>query len=179
MPARTLAQRLDDRYAAADRGLEVQLRAASLGKDREPETVRREHRLIGRNDRYTARERGLDRVQRRSFRSADQFDENVDIGGSGKLRCAGEVDSVAKVDPPTALAARAIGDDCVFSPRARGEPGPLPLQKTNEAGPDHADTGDAQTKRLRHSVLAPPSTNPDGERLFARIANRINEARTA
>jgi hypothetical protein len=32
----------------------------------------------------------------------------------------------------------------------------LPLKKLNETRPDHPETGDAQAKRVRHLLLAPP-----------------------
>ena len=89
--------------------------------------MRREHRLIGRNDRYPAGERSFGRLKRDSVGSADQFDEYVDFGGGGKVRCAGEVDGVAKIDAAVALAARAIGEDREFASGPGDEPGPLPL----------------------------------------------------
>ena len=123
----TLAQGLDDGNPAADRRLEMQLRPRSLGKGRELEPMRREHRLIGRNDRYPAGKRSFGRLKRDSIGAADQFDEYVDFGGGGKFRCAREVDGVAKIDAALVLAARAIGEDREFASRPCDEPFPLPL----------------------------------------------------
>ena len=103
VPGQALAERLDDGYAAADRGLEEQLRARSLGKRRELEAMRGEHRLVRCDDGRPARQRGLDGVERDALGAADQFDENVDVGGGGKLRCVGEVDRAAEIDPPVIL----------------------------------------------------------------------------
>jgi hypothetical protein len=96
--------------------------------------------------------------------AADQFDENVDVGGAGKLRCVGEVDCVAEIDSPVALAAGAIGDQREIAPRPRRHGGGLPQKKPNQARADHPETGDAQAKRVRHLLLAPPRGDLDSRR---------------
>ena len=75
-----LAQGLDDGNAAADRRLEEQLRARSLGQAREFEPMRGEHRLVGGDDGQRRAQAPPHRVERRSIGAADQFDENVDVG---------------------------------------------------------------------------------------------------
>ncbi len=40
----------------------------------------------------------------------------------------------------------------------------VPLKKPNETCPDHPETGDAQAKRVRHLLLAPPRGELDFER---------------
>src|ERR1700677_2933785 len=40
----------------------------------------------------------------------------------------------------------------------------LPLKKPNETRPDDPETGDAQAKRVRHLLLAPPCGELDFER---------------
>src|SRR5580692_7785099 len=49
--SQALPESLDHGYAATNCGLEEQLSARSLGKSRELETVHREHRLVGGDDR--------------------------------------------------------------------------------------------------------------------------------
>ena len=159
-----LPQGLDDGYAAAHRRFEEQLRARSLGDGRELKTVRREHRLVRRDDGDPTRKRGLDGVERDPFGAADQLDENVDVCGRRKLRRVGEVSSAAKIDPPVVLTSRAEGGDRQAAPRPLGQAGVLSLKKPNEARPDHPETGDAQAKRVRHLLLAPPCGDLDFER---------------
>ena len=73
--------------------------------------MRREHRLVGGDDGSPARKRGLDGVESDSLSAANQFDENVDVCGGGKLRGAGEVSSAAKIDPAVVLTSCAEGGD--------------------------------------------------------------------
>ncbi len=115
-----LPEGLDDGYAAADRGFEEQLSARSLGQGRELEPVRREHRLIRRDDGSSPRKRGLDGVERDTVGAADQFDENVDVCGGRKLRSVREVSRRAKIDPAVVLTSRAEGGDRQAAPHPLG-----------------------------------------------------------
>ncbi len=75
-----LAQRLHDRDRAADRRLEIERDAVLLGERRELEAVLGEQRLVGGDDRFASRQRGLDRALRRIALPAHQLDEDVDLG---------------------------------------------------------------------------------------------------
>ena len=130
-----LAQRLDDRNAAADRGLEEERRVVRFGQRREPHPVRGEHRLVGGDDRQPARQRRLDRLEGGAVRPADQFDEDVDVGGRGHRGGVVEEMRAAEIDPHVAEAdvapvARAVGGEDAFAARARDEPRALPLRAT-------------------------------------------------
>ena len=175
----TLAQGLYDGYPASHRRFKIQPGAESFGESRELETMRREHRLVGRDHRDAAREGGSHRVESDSISPADQFDENVDAGRGGKLRRACEITSFAEIDAAVALAARAIGDQRAFPASLYGEPGPPPLKKSNEAGPNHTEAGNPQTDRLGHSVVAPPSADLVCERPCARVATRAQRSTDA
>ena len=128
--------------------------------------MRGKHRLIRRDDGSPTRKRRLDRVERRSIGAADQFDENVDVRGGGKLGWIGEIESAAEIDPPVALAPRAIGRHSEVAPHPHSQSRAAPVKKANQARPDNPETGDAQAKRVRHLLLAPPLGEPDFERLI-------------
>ena len=148
-----LAQRLDHRNAAADGGLVIERRLTGLGERRELEPVLGEHRLVGGDDRQTAIERRLDRVEGRSPRAANQLDEDVDLARSGHLGRIDEEDRAAEVDGPV-FAARAIGRNDASTPCPCDEVVMLPAQELNEARAHHANAGDAQAQRLFHHDLA-------------------------
>ena len=123
-----LAQGLDDRNAAADRRLVIERRLMRFGQAREPEPVRGEHRLVGGDHRQAARERSLDGLEGDPVRSADQFDKNVDIGGSGHFGGVSEERRPAEIDRAFASVARAIGGEQALAARSRDELRPPPLQ---------------------------------------------------
>ena len=97
--AEALAQRLDDRNAAGDGGLEAELGAVLLGQPRQRHAVPGEQRLVGGDHRAADLERGADRGKRRAVLAADQLDEEVDVVGFGQRHrivepCeAGEIDA--------------------------------------------------------------------------------------
>ena len=75
-----LAQRLDDRNAARDRGLEIQRHVIALGERRELHAMLRKQRLVGGHHMLAGLERGLDRAFGGVAGAADQFDEHIDAG---------------------------------------------------------------------------------------------------
>ncbi len=152
---------------------------ASCASDRvgQPEPVRGDHRLVGGHDRQPARQRGLDRLERHAVGSADQFDEDVDIGRGGHRRRVVEEARAAELGATVALVARAVGRDHARPARPRGQSVALPLQKLNEAASDHAEAGYAQAQRLCHHILAPLSGSEPCRLLCPSFRSRINEAR--
>ena len=114
-----------------------------------------EHRLVGGDDRQTARQRGLDRLEGDPVRPADQFDEDIDVGGRRQRRRVLIKNSAAEIDAALARLARAIGGKHAVAAGPRGKPGPLAMQQPHQARPDDAETRDAETERLGHDPLAP------------------------
>ena len=116
----TLAQGLDHRNAAADRAFEKERRLMRLGQRRQAQPVRGDHRLVGGDDRQAARQRRLDRFVRDPVRSADQFDEHVDLGGRGHRRRIVEELRAPEIQVAVAPMARAVGskDACAARPRS-------------------------------------------------------------
>ena len=171
-----LAQCLDDRNAAADRSLEKERRIVRFGQRREPHPMRGEHRLVGGDHRQPARQRRLDSVEGDAVRPADQFDEDVDIGGRGHRGGVVEEMRAAEIDAAIAVLSRAKGGEDAFAARARDEASALPLEQLNEARPDDANAGDAQAQRFCHHVLAPLSGNRNPPVLVPESRPRINEA---
>jgi len=76
----TLAQRLDHRYAAGDRGFETEKDALFLGPRGECSSVMRHQRLVGGDDVLTMVERGIDHAPGDALGAADQLDDDVDLG---------------------------------------------------------------------------------------------------
>ncbi len=71
-----LADCLDDRDAACDRGLETQRQPARLRELRQLDAMEGEQRLIGGDDMFAGVQRGLDRGPRGALFAAHQFDKN-------------------------------------------------------------------------------------------------------
>ena len=76
-----LAQRLDDRDAAGDGGLEGERHARLLGRPRKRDAMIGEQGLVGGDDRLAGRQRGLDSVLGRPVRAADELDARQSISG--------------------------------------------------------------------------------------------------
>ena len=104
-----LAQRLDDRNAAADRGLEIERDALAFGERGELLTVAREQRLVGGDHRLAGSERGLHRALGRIAGAADQLDEHVDRRIARQRHRIGEPAKFLQIDVAL-LAARARAD---------------------------------------------------------------------
>ncbi len=83
---KALAQGLDDRNGAADRGLEVERDAVRLGKLGKRQPVPRQQRLVGGDDRLAGFQRGFDRGLGRIALAAHQFDEHIDAGIFARAR---------------------------------------------------------------------------------------------
>ncbi len=90
--------------------------------------MRGEHRLVGGNDGQTARQRGFDRLEGDPVRPADQFDENIDVGGRGQRRRIVVKDRVAEIDAGLARATRAVSGKHAVAAGLGGNPGATPLQ---------------------------------------------------
>src|SRR6266576_315613 len=73
---KTFAQRLDDRYAAANAGFVIEVRAVVARGRKQFLTVFSEQRLVGRDDRFAELERREDH-RLREARAADEFDDDV------------------------------------------------------------------------------------------------------
>ena len=149
-----LAQRLDDRDAAADSRLEKELPRVRLGQRRQPQPVRGEHRLVGGDHREAPRQSRLDRLECDAIGPADQLDEHVDSGGGGHRRRILEEARATEIEAALALMARAVGGKNALAAGPRGQSA-LPLQKLDEASSNHAEACNAQAQRLCHDVLAP------------------------
>ena len=76
----TLAQRLDDRDAAGDRGLEGERDVLVFRQFRQRQPVLGEQRLVRGDDVLACRERRFHRGARGALIAAHQLDENVDVG---------------------------------------------------------------------------------------------------
>ncbi len=172
----TFAQGLDDRYPAADRGFVVEWSLVGFREVGELQAVRGEHRLVGGDDGQTARERRLDRLESCSIPSADQFDEDVDIRRRRHQSGVFEKLCLFETGRGVALAADAVSSEHAVTAGSRDELGPSPLQQLNEAGPDHAETRDAETQRLFHGFLAPPSETLTDATIRRSCGRGISEA---
>ena len=77
-PLRPSRKRLDDRNAAADRGLEIERNAVAFRERGELLAVTGQQRLVCSHHRLAGRERGLHGAFCRIARTADDLDQHVD-----------------------------------------------------------------------------------------------------
>ena len=73
------AQRLHNRNAAGDRGLEGQRHALVFGQFGQRHAVFGQQGLVGGNDRFARGERGFHRLAGRAFVAAHQFNKQIDL----------------------------------------------------------------------------------------------------
>ena len=76
----TLAQRLHDRNAAGDGGLEGKRHVLLFRNLRKCQSVLRQQRLVGGDNMLAGGERRLDRGARRTLVAAHELDEKIDVG---------------------------------------------------------------------------------------------------
>ena len=147
----TLAQPLDDRDAAGDRGLERENEPPLLGPRGEPRPVMRHQRLVGGDDVLAMVERGVEHLPGDAVGAADQLDDDVDLGigrhRRGVLVPAHRRQIDAAIAP--AIARRDRGDDDAAAGALSQQFG-LPVQQLQDAGPDSAETGDGDLERRFH-----------------------------
>ena len=141
------AQRLHDRDAAGDGGLERERHALLLGELRERHAVLGEQRLVGGDDRLARRQRRLDRLARRAVGAADEFDEEIDVGrarqGDGIVEPFGIADDRRR---GRATCRGPNGGHRDRAPRARRKRLRLPVEKTYDGSADRAETGNADAQ---------------------------------
>jgi len=118
------------------------------------------HKFIG--------EGGFDAGARRAFRSADQFDEKIDVFAGGKLDRIGEKGRPGEIDVAAAVLVSGGNpghDDATAGPRRQRRR--LTGQQADHGSADCAQPGDADSQNLRHSrpfgngVIAPGWTRLD------------------
>ena len=141
------AQRLHDRDAARDRGLEGERHALLLGELRQRHAVLGEQRLVGGDDRLAGRQRRLHRRARGAFRAADEFNEEIDVGRAGERHGIVEPFRLAKVDAAFARpVAGRHGGHRDPAPRARRESLSLPVEKTYDGSAHRAQTSNSDAQ---------------------------------
>ncbi len=117
-----LAQRLHDRYAAGDRGFEIERDAAAFRQHGKLMAMPGEQRLVGGHHRLAGRKCGFDRPLCGIALPADEFDQDIDRGIGGEQR--GILDPAKFFQINVALLAAGAGadsDDLNRPPAARRE----------------------------------------------------------
>ena len=150
-----LAQGLDDRDAARDRGLEADRHPLRLGQAGELGAVPGEQRLVGGHHRLAGPERRPAERQRRAALAADQLDHQIDLRVGGQRQRV-VVPAVAPGRDP-ALAppvARRDRHHPQLAAGAQRHQGAVLLEQAQHRAADGAEPGDAQTQRLGHGVQA-------------------------
>jgi len=138
-----LAQRLDHRDAAGRRGLESQrdaLLSAVMGKQR----------LVGSDHRFAGGERSLDGGFGWTVRSADEFDQAIDLGRSRQFDGIVEPGQPGEIDAAVAVAiTRADGGDADGAATAQTQRIVLTPQDAKDRCADRAKPGEADPERGR------------------------------
>ncbi len=156
---RAIAQPLNHRNTACDCGLEFQRGVLCLGQRAQFGTMMRDHRLVGRHQRSGVAQSLPRQGQRGSVRSADQLDDNIDVGRSCQLTHV--VDPPIGGDVDTAIlgpVARIDRDNLYGASGAARDQRGIFLRQADHAGADGAEAGKSDAKRFGHSA-APPRAN--------------------
>ena len=144
---RALANRLDHRDAAGDRGFVLERDAGRLRLRGEVEPMVGEHRLVGGDERLARRQRRPRQHQRRPVAATDHLDDDVDVvavGEFGRVVDPGEAAGVdAAVAPAIARRHRGDDDPAVGAPFDQSGVG---VEQRHDAGPDGAEPGEADAK---------------------------------
>ena len=138
-----LAQCLDDRDPARDRSFERQRQAQLLGPRRKPAAVMRHQRLVGGHDMLPVGEGGVDDARGNALRTADQLDDDIDVGIGRHRRRILVPARRRQFDTPVAapVTRRHRGND-EPAPTALGQQLGLILKQSEGAGADGAEPCD-------------------------------------
>ena len=148
------AQRLDDRDAAGDRGLEIERHVMLLGERGKRHAVARQQGLVGGDDRFAGRERRLDRApwpdrpRRPSARRTRRSPGSVaSVTGSATQRRRSR-------SMPRSRGGRAgaYRHDLDRAAAARRERLALALDQAHDRGADRAESGKTHFQRRRHAT---------------------------
>src|SRR6516225_1888529 len=147
----TLAQRLDHRYPAGDRGLEGKSDTLFLGLGGEGGSVMRHQRLVGGDDVLAMVECGIDHLPGDAVGAADQLDDDVDLGIGCHRRRIFVPAHRRQIDP--AIAAPIAGgnrddDEPASSPLSQEVS--LPVEQLRGAGADRPQARDGDLQRRFH-----------------------------
>ena len=138
---RTFAQALDDRDAAGHRRLELEWHAGPFGLLCQFQPVMGEHRLVRGDEAAPGGKRVAGQRQRRTVRSADQFDHHIGLSMGGE--CGGVVDPVETRQIDAAILGPVAGgyrDDLDRAARAPGNQVAIGVQQANDTAPYRAKT---------------------------------------
>ena len=148
------AEHADDRHAAADRGLVIDVDARRARPRRTLRPVLGEQRLVRGDDVLAARDRGEHRVLARR-RAADQLAHDVDVGARDR-RPRGRSSAVrdrprrrASPCPDRGRRSRAPRAARRAAPRSRG----VVLEQLDHAAADVAEPQQGDADGARHSAL--------------------------
>ncbi len=153
---RALAQPLDHRDAARDRGLIFERDARRLGLARQTDAVMRDHRLVGGDEVALRRDRAARQRQRGAVGAADQLDDDVDIVARrefGRVVYPGEARQVdAAVARPVACRDR---DDLDRAAGAALDDLAVGVEQLDDAAAHRAQPRQRDPQCLRHQKKPP------------------------
>ena len=148
-----LSQGLQDRGAGAHGGFEQQARAVRLGTLRQVQTMLRDHRLVGRDQRPAMAERFARKIECRTVGPADHLGDRVDsveareFDGIIAPAARGEVDS-----PVPRAVARADRDDLDRPSGACFDQCGMLGQQADDSCAHRAQPRDSQSECLAHGA---------------------------
>ncbi len=164
-----LAQRLDDRDAAGDRGFEIERNMVALGERGERVTVPGEQRLVGRDDRFARRERRFDGGLGRIALPAHQLDEDVDLPIARERDRIGDPTQPRRVDAAIlAPVARHGRRDLDGAPATHCQGFALAFDQAHNRCADRAEAGETHFQRRDHvmsgrmEIRSEVDRHPDG-----------------